>query len=651
MAQRVKTVEYAFDTRLTNLATNTTLGTSTRHDFSAITIYIPETSGFRVFRSVTVEYSWRDAVTLGVNFSGWRLGVKLGSTPFQDKDFTPNTMASTGDHECSTISHDVTAYFATNFGSGSSQTMQASFTASSSSATNVNNITAKVIITYEYDDSNVTQVKTVRVPIQSHHTSLTTSHVEVGTAGGTTNAPANQIPALDTFLPESSKTIRRAWIEVFAQDGGNATTDFNAFYQIDNATEDTRATLEQALITSVFYKDIFIYNTGTYSTSTAHAFKARSSLASMFNTLGAVLYVTYEFNASSSTTILNSLLLPLNEKQTGPYNSQTALYKDLRTLDFWVEEPGTPSLVQSGLFLYLHTAFGGSVNFSAKNQTDRNYTTVGINASGPHMIVHRADHGGGWSINRGRNLLELRSYGVAIAQYYGYAIINYTSDKDPSGVGVHNKSTHWLVTEYPTSGAAFTFGVALSSGVRTPNIPDDLYFINSVGFELHFRQTAGRSPVMISFATTSGEGGYGTGAVLAGAAAPETESEMGTTPLVFDTTSLWNRDSNKVGKLDIESPRHVGIYSGVACLPWAFQWMTHHNISYTVSGTVTGYTGTGAGLPVRIYSTVSGTLEAGATTVSGGFFTSKVFDNTSPYFVEVRQDSTHVGRSDNATPT
>jgi hypothetical protein len=37
-------VEYAFDTRITPLSAATTLSGSVRHEYSAITVYIPETT-------------------------------------------------------------------------------------------------------------------------------------------------------------------------------------------------------------------------------------------------------------------------------------------------------------------------------------------------------------------------------------------------------------------------------------------------------------------------------------------------------------------------------------------------------------------------------------------------------------------------------
>ncbi len=114
----------------------------------------------------------------------------------------------------------------------------------------VTNFAAKLYFTYEYEESTATKlVKTIRIPIQSHHTTLTTLNSEIGVFTGALPAPANQIPALDTFLPEADgRVIHQAWIEMYSNHVGASLTDFSATYKIDNSgSEIIRATYEMAL--------------------------------------------------------------------------------------------------------------------------------------------------------------------------------------------------------------------------------------------------------------------------------------------------------------------------------------------------------------------------------------------------------------------
>src|SRR5690349_5044078 len=93
------TIERFFATRTATLATDTTLAAAARHDFAAITLNIPETTS-RTFLSVEVEIIWRCGVTVtAANYTGWRVGIKLGAVAFSDQDFTPTAQANTGDHE------------------------------------------------------------------------------------------------------------------------------------------------------------------------------------------------------------------------------------------------------------------------------------------------------------------------------------------------------------------------------------------------------------------------------------------------------------------------------------------------------------------------------------------------------------------------
>jgi hypothetical protein len=74
MTLRVKTIEYVFPTRLAQVATNTTLATSTRYEFPAITCSFPE-SGSRQWRSVIGEFTFNDAWTVATNIAAFQAGI------------------------------------------------------------------------------------------------------------------------------------------------------------------------------------------------------------------------------------------------------------------------------------------------------------------------------------------------------------------------------------------------------------------------------------------------------------------------------------------------------------------------------------------------------------------------------------------------
>jgi len=619
-------------------------------------VYAPETSS-RTFRSAQIQLTWRCASTSASNFTGWRVGITLGAAATYDVDYSPTAQGNTGDHECSFFVRDVTKYFNDNFGAGSSQTCAVGFAMSQAAIRAVNNITCKLILTYEYDDSGLTTaIKTVRIPIQSHHELLTNAQQEIGTTGGTNNAPVNQIPLLDTFLPEASKTVRQAFIEMYANEGSATGVDYNAFLQVDAVAEVTRATLEAALTTGTFYHDIYIYDTGTHVTSAAHAFKMRALATARFDCAGAVLVVTYEYNASTTTTVLNSLVLSLDNRNMGMFvNGTTAADQDVLSTDIWVEEPGIITLKQSGVLMWMHAAGAATVNVAANNQTSRAYTITAVApTSGDQTIIHRVDHSSGWTLGRGKNtlLLKLFTSTAATAVINGAVVyLNYTSSKATPGIGSHNHSTCWSIGEFPTTGAAAATQEILTtaSGTTIPNIPEDKWVTNNVTFEVFDRCAAASQTIGLSIENLAGEF-YGDGWSNPGTVYRTTDGELSTYCSVINATELFNRFSTISGSLSSEGTRKYRLQTDTAALTIVRQWITHNSLFFTVSGTIVGYTGGGSDVEALVYSRGTNVLVASGISIDGGYYTATVPDSNYPHFVAFRQDAVRMGRSDDGTP-
>lgn len=655
MATRVKTIEFAWESLLTNFVTDSPIGggTSTRADFAAVTLYVPE-SGV-TFKSVVIEVTVRDQFSASTTWPQvLRLGIKLGAVAFSDVDYTSQGLASTGDHNTLKWSRDVTSYFVTNW-TGTSMTSQVGLVVATTNPQNMGNISAKVYITYEYSDASSTHIKTIRIPIQGEHTTIGTSAVEIGT-GGANAAAANQIPLLDTFLPETSKTIRQAWIEIVGVDGGAATTDFNAFYQIDSATEVTGQTLEQALTSSAGFKWISIYNTGTHVTSSAHAFKVRSSLASRFPMVSAILHVTYEFDPAS-TTILNSLFIPVQGQDSAGYlqGLLTAPGHDSYGFDLWVEEPSTITLKQSGLVLFGSIDSSSvTVNVWCGSQAERVYSHPNVVQTGGLTWVHRTDHGSGWTLARGKNRLTWNTYcsvSTRLSIGGGFAIVNYHSGRAIDGPGVHNQSTMWNIADPVLAGPVSSPNEIATSAQRAPPNFGAHYFLNNVG--VHRRQTGSAPPSPVyRMQVLSGEfdavGWVTAGRVMAG------HTEVGCVESTFGFTSWFDESDQAAGKLDVETARLVRLEQnpgGGSPHDAARLWTTHHEIEFEVTGTVTGFTGDGSGIAIELWDQTDRKRVGTATTAVGGGYTVKCYDDTHTYYTEARTSSTLMGRSDDITPT
>lgn len=642
MALELSCIEYCFSPRTTSLASNT------RFDFTAITLYIPENSS-RTFRSVIVEITWHDADAGGSppNITGSLIGIKLGAVAFNDQTYTDGLINSDPAFDL-TYTRDVTSYFASNFGAGTSQTCQVGFKVTGPTSIN---ITAKLIITYEFQGTGqTTRVKTVRIPIESTTTKLTTSLAEIGT---------NQIPNLDTFLPESSKTYRQNFFEIYLQ-GEDTTTDWVLELALD---------AESGIATGAFEQNTQTLRTVTWhwirddmTTNATHAFKARTTGVAAGYCTGGFLIVTYEYDSSASTTIMNSLMIPLKRDDTGLIGKDDAANQDRLYHYLAIQEPATITLVQSAvLFTVFSRAGAGAIGAVVKagSQSTRNYSPASTDTNqAPSRIVHRVDSGGaagsaGLTLARGeasKIIFDMYSDGANIVTCAaGMLVLNYTSGKHASGVGVHNKTTIWHIKSFEQTEAQYT-----EASATAPNVPPTNFKVTSLGFRLMSTiRYQGGSVAMLKAEILSGEL-EGDGWLSLGFGLIH-RFDTGSLDICFSASHLFERwagdpDTNR---LDVEGSRKYRLEAVIAGAFMAAQLiLVHHAITSTVTGNITGFSGDGSGITVDVH-TKNGirTFLGAATSAVGGAYSLTVFDDTISYKSDARQSASLTGRSDDGAAT
>lgn len=283
MTIRTKTVEYAFP-----LAT-AAVATAVARDFTTITVTIPETTS-RTFKSVHLEISAVDNVATAASVTAVLMGIQLNAIAIDSATVT-QTITNSGENQSFLWIRDVTSYFVTNY-TGTSMTALARLTVTGVATINA---TAKLVITYEYDDSATNQLKTVRIPIDGNTGNLTTVLTAVGAA--------NQIPLLDEFLPEANKTIRSYFFQMDIHTGTTAAAAAALTMRYDGATSVTDTSWAYTLISDTFYRRIDVL-TGL-STSATHSIEASTSstTGAPFPCLNGVLVVTYTFDVVTNTTL------------------------------------------------------------------------------------------------------------------------------------------------------------------------------------------------------------------------------------------------------------------------------------------------------------------------------------------------------------
>lgn len=632
MAVHTREIEFAFESNDSSLAA------TTRFDFASKTLDIAETSG-RVFRSVTLVVTARDDAAAAQSPTAWLLGIKLGAIAFDDATVT-DTLTNSGEHQTYRFQRDVTSYFATNFGSGASQTCQVGVKLTAGVAIN---ITAKLYITYEANDAT-TRTKTVRIPLDSPTTLLTAS---LATAGGSNGIP--KLTGSGGLLPEASVSIKDLWFELSANEASAAATDFQLGMDVDGGTEHLDGNHQQALNSSCLFE--YIWSQPSLDPTTAHTLHLRSTVASRFANVAIVMCVTYTYNHSTSTRVLNSLVMPFQFQWNGPSSAADPMHW---IHEFPVSEPGSISLKQSGVRLDWWQSQTQTMNVKVGAQSVRAYTvTKGSADAGAHVLTHRFDSGGaqgsGLALAAGWNSLDVEFYGSNAFGVSGVVYLNYESDIASEGDGAHFHSTHWGIAD--TAADDGLRGLGSTGGFvqkTTPIIPETSYLISHVGFRLPL-MGQGTYAVLVCWGDDVNSGSTGMRRVFGDVVSTDNE-----TGLFFANADMTRHVKKFVDDpdelaLDIEVTRAWRLYTLNSTWKAASLWLTASGYARTVAGTVTGYTGNGSGIPVQVFNPEL-VLVAETTTAIGGTYSCNAYDGRDGHFAVALQ-GTAGGRSDDFAPT
>lgn len=668
-----KTIPWNWATRITQLATATTLGAAARHDTAAITIRAPETAE-RVFESARLIMTFRMEATVGtVNITDTRMGIQIGSGPTVDMDRTFEGLTTTSRDYYAHVEHDVTDYVRRWF-TGATATAVASIAVATSAAVNINNITFKLLITYAHAPTSGTRLKCIRIPIQSEVTSLTNVQTELGIGDGNP-APSGQIPALDTFLPELGKTYRQITLCLIGNDGLGAGITITPQLQIDATAEIPRATLDGTLQSTLTYYDQFEL-LGVITTNATHTVSMRCDtvVTNRLYWVGGWLEVVYEYDHAS--TLANNLamyeaLVPLTMGDgigpgSGIYDSVgggSFEMVDAQCLiaDLDIHEPGTITLKQSAIVAYSAVSSSASPHRRQAGANQPQRINTPLTSMGPTRLIHRVDINNGWTLQRGRNRLPMfvwNQLGRTTTQV-SYAIINYTAG---IRVDVDNGAhpVNYNIDEMrPTNTSATALQMSRDHAyVRQPQLGTP-YRILAAFVDIWNASTASLTWTY-GVEQLNGEGdglaGFGNGVILV--STNIAGNNIGSVyPLIFVLTSLYNRDNLHSGRIDIHKRRRQMIQSNTGpVLANVSQWITYHQHTYSMTGTVlVNGVAAPAGKNVEIWAKdpanflTPADLVTTVKTVAGGGFSASVPDDTRTYFASYENDG-NVGKSAYGTP-
>lgn len=480
---------------------------------------------------------------------------------------------------------------------------------------------AELFITYKADNQN-TRIKTVFIPLDSSSTTLSGTLTSIGT---------NQIPQLSTYLPEASKTIRNFYILSTGNDIVNTSMATEFAMRLDS--DPARYTWAQFSggLTGNIFKYIFVQD--NIDTGSTHDIQMAVTARNL-NIRNWQMYavVTYEYDASTTTRAINSLILPFETSSVFIPQNDSSNPEKIRK-DFYIQEPGTIDNERVGCYLSFSNI--GAVNLLVKEKSESTYTDLFWGA--PEVTCGGFRYS--WrlpsqNLSRGLNNIGIDMYAnynsstvPSCAYTCGYFIVNYQSDVSSVGIEAHNKTIMCLTNLMGNSARNNKYPNTLTN-------PFTYWFINDFGMVGEFYQTTAINPGPTLDNRFIIENPANTGANNAtlGAGGGWQENES----LFYDVITA-DRDVIKKYPGDLHDRRKVDIFNGgnfnieygySTVNGCAHSIAACHEIYYTITGSVVGYSGDGSGLTVTFYDDDTSEVLFQTTTAVGGTFTAVWYDNT-----------------------
>lgn len=625
MATRLKTVQYCMPA-LASITNNTLT------NFTQITIYLPENS--KTFHKVTATFTADDIITAtGGSLTTKTCEFRLGAAAYTSIA-NANTLTNSGENLSFRLTKGMTSHFTTNW-SGTSMTFdfRVQINQSTGTTTGLVNGCLTIDITYEYDDTTTTHVKTVWIPLDAPAGALATA--KPGTATDT-------IPALDTYLPEASKTYRQMYIVMQGNEHRNAATTTHTLQaQIDALTQLTSGNYVGSLASDRWFRYVWDITGLGMTTNATHGFYVWASVARC-NHMQAYLVVTYEFNSSTTTSVMNSLMLPM--EILSPMGGATSSDYQRASRELFVQESNVTLNKLAFYMFWEQVAAIAGLNIRVGTGSFVAYTDTASVLCGGNGCMVRNDAPTGLTFARGRNTLQLDVYRTDTADLgwniSGFWIVNYTSDKHTNGVGAHNHTVFWNLLTHGTSSSAALVDISATA----PVIPETDYYITAVGTQyLHESNNTNAVGIDVLVERLSGEGGIAWEEAYVDIS--HSDAENGMRQYYSQVKELFLRWPGDLGadRMNLQTSRRWRIISAAQQAAWHHLdlLMTYHSIGFAVAGTITGFTGT---VTLDLHRSGSGEKVKTTTRSGDGAYSFTWYDNTETLFVTA-SDGTKVGRS------
>lgn len=636
MATREKTIVFASSSDTTVLTDNTFF-------YKFIDIYIPET--VIAFTSVYAEVSFQDVVTAtGSSIAQFECRCQLANAATSQTYLTTNGMTNSAENIAGVIGPiDFTSHFQTNWVSeflANPVSFATRFQQSGGTTLGMRNVSILLYITYTYDDTAATQVKTVRIPFTTLPSGTTTAAQNLG---GANNLPA--LTGVGGLLPEANVVIQDYFFVIEANEGqGTTATDFTLTLSYASGGGSSTYTQECGLASNRWCR--WVSKATIPDTGAAQSVRLLSSITNRVSGVSVVLYVTYEFTIAGTSRVLNSTLLPL--EIVGAVADDN--YVTRRSV--FIPE-ANPALKQSAVALY-YQANGSTTGFRASagtqtgecNATKNISVVCGMLSSQFRIDVGEAGlTGAALTLTRGRQDLDVRvrvgSASLEATNVSGVVILNYESDLSSDGVGAHSHTLLKVAGQFQSASSDL-----VEFAAKTLNPVDSDYFVQAAGYMSDWSAWAGATGIGLDVEILSGEKqGDGYESVYMDGAT--TDTERGWFRFYASARSVFQRfpEDTDHDRLALSGSRATRMYANTNIYCGVVQVMTYHSQTWDVAGNISGNNGALATevtlMRVEPHEPFKKqTLSAGVTSFS---FT--VYDPTEEFYVVAKQSDSVLGVS------
>jgi hypothetical protein len=547
---------------------------------------------------------------------------------------------------------DFTSHFNSFFGTVTNKAVnvQATFNISTGTGTTIRGVYGWLELTYNYDDTATgTRINTICYPLESSATTLGL------TATPNTYSLANLTGSGGFLENHSNPVVRYRWLELRGNTNNNNTA---TNHNIGVRPGATGASVSLPVRVSALASDtwqMYQVDGSQMPGGATQTLSVWSTLASRWSNLVVNEWITYEYDLSGTTRLLNYVEIPMDLES--PIPGTTAGVGVRYHKDLLISEPGTITRRAVAVELGYNTNASATIAVKGGSQsTYKSYAQSSNLACGMFGLQHRLDgagssSGNGIVLQRGNNVLTVDAYRTTgiVSNVSGVVKVLYSSDVSTQGADCHIKTCSGFVRN-------MTFTLTTDATLRDSFfIPEATYWLESGGYMYNLWMTGvGASYTLLkSQAYLLSSEGVGAGVIDLFADAALSDGEL--------TYSSWSVRARPYLKkyprdpdgslLDITQDRPIRTFSSTNTA-FGFKWnLAYRVINFEITGTISGSSGGSITLNCyKLDSLGEGTIVDSKVVTGNGDYSFTVYDDTIDYYVTAYESATSKGVSKEAVP-